>query len=245
MPIYRLTDSPTFPNPNEADADGLVAYGGDLSPHRLLTAYAQGLFPWPHGEAWPLLWFSPDPRTVLMPADLHVSRSLRKTLRRGVFTVRFDTAFDRVVHACATTKRPGQQSTWITPAMRHAYGVLHELGFAHSAEAWLEDQLVGGVYGVSLGAAFFAESMFTRHSNAAKAAFVHLIRQLEAWGFHFIDCQMHSDHVERFGAVAWERPHFLNALARALRLPTRRGRWVLSDPQDAAPSNGHAARRFI
>ena len=245
MPIYRLTDSPTFPNPNEADADGLVAYGGDLSPHRLLTAYAQGLFPWPHGEAWPLLWFSPDPRTVLMPADLHVSRSLRKTLRRGVFTVRFDTAFDHVVHACATTKRPGQQGTWITPDMQHAYRVLHELGFAHSAEAWAEGQLVGGVYGVSLGAAFFAESMFTRRSNAAKTAFVYLVRQLGAWGFHFIDCQMHSDHVERFGAVAWERPHFLNALARALRLPTRRGRWVLSDPQDAAPSNGHAARRFI
>ena len=245
MPIYRLTDSPTFPNPNEADADGLVAYGGDLSPRRLLTAYAQGLFPWPHGEAWPLLWFSPDPRTVLVPADLHVSRSLRKTLRRGVFTVRFDIAFDQVIHACAATKRPGQQGTWITPAMQHAYRVLHELGFAHSAEAWAEGQLVGGVYGVSLGAAFFAESMFTRRSNAAKVAFVHLARQLEAWGFHFIDCQMHSDHVERFGAVDWERPYFLTALARALRQPTRRGRWVPSDPQDAFPSNGHAARRPV
>ena len=245
MPIYRLTDSLTFPNPNGADADGLVAYGGDLNPRRLLLAYAQGLFPWPHGDDWPLLWFSPDPRTVLVPAALHVSRSLRKTLRQGVFTVRFDTAFDRVVHACATAKRPGQQGTWITPAMRQAYSVLHELGFAHSAEAWAEDQLVGGVYGVSLGAAFFAESMFTRRSNAAKVAFVHLVRQLDGWGFHFIDCQMHSDHVERFGAVAWKRPYFLTALARALRLPTRRGRWTLSGNQDAAPPNGHAARRPV
>ena len=245
MPIYRLNDSLVFPNPNEADADGLVAYGGDLSPQRLLLAYAQGLFPWPHGEAWPLLWFSPDPRTVLVPADLHVSRSLRKTLRQGVFTVRFDTAFDRVIQACATTRRPGQQGTWITPAMRRAYGVLHELGFAHSAEAWVEGQLVGGLYGVSLGGAFFAESMFTHRSNAAKVAFVHLVQQLNAWGFHFVDCQMHSDHLERFGAVAWERSYFLNALARALRLPTRRGRWRSSDNQGAAPSNGHAAHRLI
>ena len=245
MPIYRLSDSPMFPDPNEADADGLVAYGGDLSPHRLLAAYAQGLFPWPHGEDWPLLWFSPDPRTVLIPADLHISRSLRKTLRQGVFTVSFDTAFERVIHACAATKRPGQQGTWITPAMRHAYSVLHELGFAHSAEAWLEGQLVGGVYGVSLGAAFFAESMFTHRSNAAKVAFVHLVRQLDAWGFHFIDCQMHSDHVERFGAVAWARPQFLKALTRALRQPTRRGRWALSDRESAFPSNDHAARRPV
>ena len=245
MPIYRLNDSLTFPNPNGADADGLVAYGGDLSPHRLLAAYAQGLFPWPHGDDWPLLWFSPDPRTVLMPADLHVSRSLRKTLRQQVFGVSFDRAFDRVIHACAATKRPGQRGTWITPAMRHAYRVLHELGFAHSAEAWMEDQLVGGVYGVSLGGAFFAESMFTHRSNAAKVALVHLIRQLDAWDFHFIDCQMHSDHLERFGAIAWERSHFLKALARALHPPTRRGRWVLSDNQGAAPLDGHAARRSV
>ena len=245
MPIYRLRDSPAFPDPNGADVDGLVAYGGDLNPNRLLAAYAQGLFPWPHGEDWPLLWFSPDPRTVIVPADLHVSRSLRKTLRQGVFTVSFDTAFDHVIHACAATKRPGQQGTWITPALRYAYSVLHELGFAHSAEAWWEGRLVGGVYGVSLGGAFFAESMFTHRSNAAKVAFVHLVRQLDAWDFHFIDCQMHSDHVERFGAVAWERSYFLNALARALRQPTHRGRWALYDREGAAPSNGHAARRPV
>ena len=245
MPIFPLTDSLKFPNPNNADADGLVAYGGDLSPRRLLAAYAQGLFPWPHGADLPLLWFSPDPRTVLVPADLHVSRSLRKTLRQGPCTVRFDTAFDRVVRACATTRRSDQEGTWITPAMRHAYGVLHQLGFAHSAEAWLEGRLVGGVYGVSIGAGFFAESMFTHLSNAAKVAFVHLVRQLEAWGFHFVDCQMYSDHVKHFGAVPWQRAYFLNALSGALRQPTRRGPWALADPLDPARSNGHVARRSV
>ena len=245
MPIFRLTDSLKFPNPHDADDSGLVAFGGDLSPHRLLAAYAQGLFPWPHGEDLPLLWFSPNPRTVLVPADLHVSRSLQKTLRQGRFTVRFDTAFDRVVHACAVTRRSDQEGTWITPEMRQAYGVLHRLGFAHSAEAWLEDRLVGGVYGVSIGAAFFAESMFTHLSNTAKVAFVHLVRLLEAWGFSFVDCQIHSDHVSRFGAVPWERACFLNALAGALRQPTRRGSWTRPDRLANPRSNGHAARRPV
>ena len=245
MPIFPLTDSLKFPNPNAAADGGLVAYGGDLRPQRLLAAYAQGLFPWPHGEDLPLLWFSPDPRTVLVPTDLHVSRSLRKTLRQGRFAARFDTAFDLVVRACATTRRTGQQGTWITPAMRQAYGVLHRLGFAHSAEAWLEGRLVGGVYGVSIGAAFFAESMFTHVSNAAKVAFVQLVRQLGAWGFHFVDCQMYSDHVKHFGAVPWERARFLHALSGALRQPTRRGLWALSGPPDPARSHGHAARRSV
>ena len=245
MPIFPLTDSLQFPSPDSAEDNGLVAYGGDLSPHRLLAAYAQGLFPWPHGKELPLLWFSPDPRTVLVPGDLHVSRSLTKTLRQGQFTVRLDTAFDRVVRACATTRRVGQEGTWITPPMRHAYGVLHQLGFAHSAEAWLADRLVGGVYGVSIGAAFFAESMFTHVSNAAKVAFVHLVRQLAAWGFHFVDCQMYSDHVKHFGAVPWRRPYFLNALSGAMRQSTRRGRWTLSDRLVIRNSNGHAAHRSV
>ena len=245
MPVLPLTDSLAFPNPNGAEASGLVAYGGDLSPHRLLAAYAQGLFPWPHGEDLPLLWFSPDPRTVLVPAALHVSRSLRKTLRQGRFTVRFDTAFDRAVHACAVTRRVGQQGTWITPPMRQAYGVLHQLGFAHSAEAWLEDRLVGGVYGVSIGAAFFAESMFTHVSNAAKVAFVYLVRQLAVWGFHFVDCQTYSDHVQNFGAVPWQRASFLNALSAALREPTRRGPWTPTDTLGSPNSNGYAARRPV
>ena len=245
MPIYPLTNSLKFPNPNDADASGLVAYGGDLRPRRLLSAYAQGLFPWPHGDDLPLLWFSPDPRTVLVPGDMHVSRSLQKTLRQHRFTVRFDTAFDHVVRACATTRRADQEGTWITPAMRQAYGCLHQLGFAHSAEAWLEGRLVGGVYGVSIGAAFFAESMFTHLSNAAKVAFVHLVRQLQAWGFGFIDCQVHSDHMQQFGAVPWERAYFLNALSGALRQATRRGPWTPSDRLGTPSSNGHAARRPV
>ena len=186
-PCAHLFHSQTacrFPRPEQTPRTTVSwPIGGDLNPDRLLAAYAQGLFPWPHGEDLPLLWFSPDPRTVLVPADLHVSRSLRKTLRQGRFTVRFDSAFDRVVHACALTRRSGQDETWITPPMRQAYSVLHQLGFAHSAEAWFDGRLVGGVYGVSIGAAFFAESMFTHLSNAAKVAFVHLVRQLEAWGF--------------------------------------------------------------
>ena len=245
MPIIPLTNSLKFPDPNEADDSGLVAFGGDLSPHRLLAAYAQGLFPWPHGEDLPLLWFSPDPRMVLVPADLHVSRSLQKTLRQGLFTVRFDTAFDRVVHACAATRRSGQEGTWITPPMRQAYGVLHQLGFAHSAEAWFEGRLAGGLYGVSIGAAFFAESMFTHLSNASKVAFVHLVRQLKAWGFSFVDCQVHTDHITHFGAVPWQRAYFLNTLAGALRQPTRRGSWALCDRPGNPNPNGHAARRPV
>ncbi|MGQ4809623.1 Leucyl/phenylalanyl-tRNA--protein transferase [Candidatus Entotheonellaceae bacterium PAL068K] len=223
-----------FPDPNQADADGLVAYGGDLSPPRLLTAYAQGIFPWPYDPDWPLLWFSPDPRVVLIPAALHISRSLRKTLNQRRFDVRFDTAFDQVVRACATIPRPGQERTWITDAMRRAYGVLHDLGFAHSVEAWSNGTLVGGLYGVSLGAAFFGESMFAQRPNASKVAFVHLVWQLQAWDFHFVDCQVHTDHLARFGAVAWPRQRFLRMLDQALHLTTRRGRWQVEDRAHAA-----------
>jgi leucyl/phenylalanyl-tRNA--protein transferase len=217
-----------FPDPNLADDDGLVAYGGDLHPQRVLTAYAQGIFPWPHHEDWPILWFSPNPRLVLLPADLHVSRSLRKTLKQCRFEVRFDTAFARVVQACATTKRPGQQGTWITTDMIQAYCTLHELGFAHSVEAWGDEKLLGGVYGVSLGAAFFGESMFAHRADASKVAFVQLVWQLRAWNFHFVDCQIYSPHLARFGAVAWSRRRFLQALDKALQVPTRRGRWEMS-----------------
>jgi leucyl/phenylalanyl-tRNA---protein transferase len=229
VPVYRLTSRIAFPEPHEADADGLLAYGGDLGPQRLLTAYAMGIFPWPYGEHWPLLWFSPDPRMILLPSSLHVSRSLQKTLKKDIFEVRFDTAFAQVVQACATVKRPGQKGTWITHDMARAYGVLHELGFAHSAEAWAEGKLVGGVYGVSLGAAFFGESMFARRPDASKVAFVQLVRQLQAWGFQLVDCQNYSDHLARFGAITWRRARFLRALAQALQAPTRRGRWEFSN----------------
>ena len=231
MPRRRFTNRMGFPNSHQADADGLLAYGGDLHPERLLAAYAQGIFPWPGGEDWPILWYSPDPRMVLVPETLHISQSLRKTLKKGLFEVRFDTAFAQVIRACATVPRAQQPGTWITADMIEAYGLLHELGFAHAIEAWADGELVGGLYGVSLGAAFFGESMFARRPDASKVAFVHLVQHLQAWQFHFVDCQMYTDHLARFGAVLWRREQFLRALARALQEPTRRGRWTLSDQQ--------------
>ncbi len=227
MPKRRSPDQRRFPDPRLADADGLLAYGGDLHPERVLAAYAQGIFPWPGEEAWPLLWYSPDPRMVLRPEDLHVSQSLRKTLKRQPFEIRLDTAFAQVIRACARTPRPEQDGTWITTAMLEAYCHLHDLGFAHSAEAWLDGELVGGLYGVSLGAAFFGESMFARRPDASKAAFVHLVQHLQAWQFQLVDCQVYTEHLARFGAVLWPREDFLQALARALQVPTRRGTWQM------------------
>jgi leucyl/phenylalanyl-tRNA--protein transferase len=234
MPIYRLTSQVAFPDPNNADPDGLLAYGGDLQPRRVLLAYALGIFPWPGETSWPLLWFSPDPRLVLLPSMLHVSKSLRKTLNKRCFEVRFDTAFEPVIHACATIPRRSEQGTWITPAMQQAYCTLHALGFAHSVEAWADGVLVGGLYGVSLGAAFFGESMFAHRPEASKVAFVHLVQQLAAWDFHFVDCQMHTPHLARFGAVTWPRQRFLQALEQALQVPTRRGPWTAPAPDPTA-----------
>jgi len=162
---------------------------------------------------------------VLRPEDLVVNRTLQKNLRRQRYEVRLDTAFEQVIDACSTAPRPGQDGTWINPDMIEAYCKLHELGFAHSAEAWLGDELVGGIYGVSLGGAFFGESMFARRSDASKVAFVHLMRQIQAWGFDFLDCQVHTDHLENLGAREWPREKFLTALERSLEKPTRRGVW--------------------
>ena len=226
MTTRRPTHEFTFPDPNEADAEGVVACGGSLDPRRVLAAYAQGIFPWPYDADSPVLWFSPDPRMVLRPAELHVSRSLQRTIKKQRFDVRFDTAFDQIIRQCATVKRPGQHGTWITKEMIKSYDRLHEMGIAHSAEAWSEGKLVGGLYGVSLGAAFFAESMFTLSPNASKVAFVHLVRQLHAWDFHLLDCQMETAHLARFGATPWRRVRFLRALEKALEQPTRRGPWT-------------------
>lgn len=226
MSSRYFTDQYPFPDPREADAEGLVTYGGDLAPQRLLAAYAQGIFPWPYDASTPLLWFSPDPRMTLRPADLHVSRSLQRTINKHLFEVRFDTAFAEVIRHCATVRRPGQQGTWITGEMIRAYERLHEMGFAHSAETWSEGKLVGGLYGVSLGAAFFGESMFAQRPDASKVAFVHLVRQLQAWEFQLFDCQVHTEHVARFGATPWPRTRFLKALEKALEQPTQKGRWI-------------------
>jgi leucyl/phenylalanyl-tRNA--protein transferase len=226
MPVYRLGASPSFPPPGEAEEGGLLALGGDLSPERLLTAYAMGIFPWYQEE--PILWYSPHPRTVLVPAQLRVSRRLRRTLSQGRFDLRLDSAFEEVIHACASVPRRGSQGTWITPDMIDAYCTLHELGFAHSSEAWCEGKLVGAVYGVSLGGSFFGESMFFRRRDASKAALVALVWQTEAWGFELFDCQMHTEHLARFGARKWPRDRFLRVLRKSMEQPTRRGRWQLS-----------------
>jgi leucyl/phenylalanyl-tRNA--protein transferase len=234
VPVFRLDKRLIFPPPELAE-DGLLAVGGDLSPDRLLLAYAMGIFPW-YDEGQPLLWHSPDPRLILPANELHVSRSLERTLRRGTFRVTYDAAFGAVVDACAVAMRPGQHGTWITGEMRRAYKRLHRLGYAHSAEAWRGDRLAGGLYGVSLGGAFFGESMFTREPDASKAAFVTLVRRLGAAGIDLVDCQVATGHLERFGARAWPRERFLAALGGALDLPTRRGSWGEAFASDAGPS---------
>ncbi len=220
-----------FPPPNSSDEDGVIAIGGDLRPERLVEAYRRGVFPW-YGEGLPILWHCPNPRFVLPTGNLHVPSSLRKTLRRGVFDVRFDTAFDQVVEACASTLRPGQRGTWITRDMRKAYRRLFDSGFAHSAEAYRDGELVGGLYGVSLGAAFFGESMFSRISDASKVAFVTLVEWMRSWGVALVDCQQETAHLQRFGAENWERSRFLELLSELVRAPTRKGRW----PETAASS---------
>ncbi|MDX1649734.1 MAG: leucyl/phenylalanyl-tRNA--protein transferase [Myxococcota bacterium] len=237
MTVYRLGPEPVFPPTSEAGPSGLLAVGGDLAPERLLQAYARGIFPW--YEEPPILWFSPAPRAALVPRDLHLPRRLARTLRQGRFVLSLDRAFEEVVRACAGVGRRGQRGTWITDAMREAYGRLHELGFAHSCEAWRDGRLVGGLYGVSLGGAFFGESMFHVERDASKAALVTLVRQLDAWGFTLFDGQLPTPHLARFGFTPWPRARFEAALARALEAPTRRGRWRLGI--SAAPGEAGGA----
>ncbi len=241
MPVRRLSAELVFPPPEDADANGVVAVGGDLRPERLLLAYARGIFPWP-AEGLPLLWHSPDPRMVLRPRELRLSHSLRKTLRRGRYRVSLDRAFGRVIRACAGIPRPGQAGTWITPEMTRAYEELHAQGFAHSAEAFLGEELAGGLYGISLGGCFFGESMFAGRPDASKVAFATLVRQLAAWDFDLVDCQIHTEHLARLGAREWSRAHFLAALRRSVERPTRRGRWSL-DAEGAGGSRAREERR--
>ena len=224
MPVYRLTSRLAFPPPEKAE-DGLLAVGGDLCPERLLLAYSMGIFPW-YEEGLPILWHSPDPRMVLEPSRLHVPRSLRKTLKHPPYRVTFDAAFSQVIEACSAAPRPGQDGTWITDEMKAAYLELHRRGYAHSAEAWEGERLVGGLYGVSLGAVFFGESMFARARDASKIAFVVLAERLRDAGIELIDCQVHTEHLERFGAEEWSRRRFLAALEEALEKPTRQGSWA-------------------
>lgn len=213
-----------FPNPYYANEEGLLAYGGDLSTKRLLLAYQNGIFPW-YAKGDPILWWSPNPRLLLYPNKFKVQKSFKRVLRSGKFSVTFDGAFNKVIEHCATVFRDGQESTWILPEMKAAYIKLHLEGYAHSVEVYMEGQLVGGLYGVAYGKAFFGESMFSLVSDASKVAFKALSDVLASKGYDFIDCQMKTDHLVRLGAEVVQREVFLDALSLAVEKPTDEGSW--------------------
>ena len=215
-----------FPPPESANEDGVVAVGGEPWPALLKIAYPQGIFPWPH-EGLPLLWFSPDPRFVLDIRAAHLPRSLQKNLRKSPYRITFDTAFSEVMLGCQAAYRPGQSGTWITDTMRKGYEQLHLEGLAHSVEAWREEELVGGLYGVSFGRVFFGESMFARAADASKIAFATLLANLAEWGFEMVDCQSYTDHLARFGASEWPRERFLTELRAHVEAPTKKGPWQI------------------
>lgn len=216
MPIFQLDRRPIFPPAALAEPEGLLAIGGDLSLERLLEAYRCGIFPWYDQPGGPILWWSPDPRLVLFPDELHVARRLSRTIRQRRFDVRFDTDFEQVIRQCASLRQTDGDGTWITPEMIAAYIRLHRHGFASSAEAWREGRLVGGVYGVRLGRAFFGESMFHIETDASKVAFVKLVEHLKAQGVSLIDCQVTSHHLLQFGTREIPRADFLQHLQNCL-----------------------------
>lgn len=227
--IPWLDSDDPFPPVDQAliEPNGLLAAGADLSPERLLDAYAHGIFPW-FNEDDPVLWWSPDPRMVLFPRDLHVSRSLRRTIRSGRFSVTLDRAFDAVMEGCAAP-RPQQDGTWITADMVTAYTRLAQLGFAHSVETWEGTELVGGLYGVALGRVFYGESMFSRRTDGSKAALTYLARQLDRWRFAVIDCQMATGHLASLGAREIPRDDFLRYVRAGTAQPAVGGPWRLDD----------------
>ena len=215
MPVFTLSKRLSFPPSHLAIKEGLLAVGGDLSPERILLAYRNGIFPW-YSKGEPILWWSPDPRLVLYPDELIISRSLRKVIKRNLFQITFDKAFDAVIQACADAKRSYGEGTWITDEMKAAYCELHRQGYAHSVEAWQDDKLVGGLYGIAIGRAFFGESMFSHVSNASKVAFVTLVENLKRLKFSLIDCQVRTDHLIRFGAREIKRKQFLEQIEKAI-----------------------------
>ena len=239
MPVFRLTEELVFPPPDLAAAGGLLAVGGDLSPARLLLAYQNGIFPW-FSQGDPIRWWSPDPRFVLFPDRLKVSRSMKQLLKRDALAITFDVSFAAVVAACQEGRRR-QEGTWITAGMKEAYIRLHRLGLAHSVEVWAGGTLAGGLYGVSLGRCFFGESMFSRIPNASKAALITLVRKLAARGFLLIDCQVYTEHLERLGAELIDRADFLTLLDRALAAPTLGGSWRFLDESSPAAAGVRAA----
>jgi leucyl/phenylalanyl-tRNA--protein transferase len=223
LPIYQLNETNLFP-PVEHAEDGILAVGGDLSPERLIAAYSSGIFPW-FSDGEPIIWWAPNPRFVLFPNQLKISKSMKQLLKSHYFTVTFDQQFKEVIQACALQNRPGQNGTWITDEMLSAYLSLFEMGLAHSVEVWKDAKLVGGLYGVSLGKAFFGESMFFSESNASKFGFIHLIEFLKKHQFEFIDCQIETQHLKSLGAEFISRVQFMEILHQTLQQPTLIGNW--------------------
>jgi leucyl/phenylalanyl-tRNA--protein transferase len=213
MPVYQIPDELLFPDPELAEEDGLLGVGGDLSPSRLLLAYASGIFPW-FSKGEPIMWWSPDPRCVLRPEKLKISTSLRQALKKGHYEVRFDTCFDDVIRQCSATKRKGQRGTWITREMQEAYVKLHELGFAHSTEVFMDGELAGGLYGISIGGTYSGESMFHLRPEASKIALYHLVERLKEQGVPLIDCQVTNPHLLSLGAEEMPRKEFLKHVAK-------------------------------
>lgn len=224
MPVFVLSDENVFPPPNLAAEEGLLAIGGDLSTERLLNAYSNGIFPW-YSEGEPIMWWSPTPRMVVFPKNYRPSKNLHRTVRKGVFELRFDSAFADVVEACAQVPRFNQEGTWITPEMQEAYIKLHHEGYAHSVETYQDGKLVGGLYGVSLGKAFFGESMFHKVTDASKVAYHFLLQFALHHQFELIDAQQDTPHLRRLGGSLQIRDEFLSLLHQALRYPTLKGPW--------------------
>jgi leucyl/phenylalanyl-tRNA--protein transferase len=224
VPVFLLSDTIEFPPPRLASEDGLLAVGGDLSQERLLLAYRMGIFPW-FSDNEPILWWSPDPRLVLYPHEIKISKTLKKIIKKKAFKVTMDLAFNEVINQCAQVRLQKNQGTWIIKDIIEAYCGLHESGFAHSVEVWYQDELAGGLYGVSIGKCFFGESMFTRISNASNIALVKLVEYLKKLSFDFIDCQVTTEHLIRFGAREIPRTLFLYQLEKSLKAPTKRGKW--------------------
>jgi leucyl/phenylalanyl-tRNA---protein transferase len=224
FPYLDLEDRFQFPDPEEADTTGILASGGNLSPGMLLSAYGQGIFPWFNRDE-PILWWSPDPRFVLYPGELHISKSMRRLLKKNTYAITYDQEFEAVIGRCAAISRPGQRGTWITSAMRDAYTALHLAGIAHSVEAWAGERLVGGLYGIGLGGVFCGESMFADYPNASKAAFITLVGDLVRHDYQLIDCQVHTPHLESLGAVEIPRSDYLGRLQELIRQPECSTSW--------------------
>jgi leucyl/phenylalanyl-tRNA--protein transferase len=230
--MYLLSDDLIFPHPKYANKDGFLAFGGDLSQKRLLLAYSHGIFPWPNGEKNPVLWYSPNPRLVLFHDQFNLSKSLKKTVLQKKFEVKIDTDFDKIIVKCAQIKREWQDSTWITPAIQSAYNNLHINGFAHSISTYFEGNLVGGLYGVSLGKAFFGESMFHEMSDASKVAFYYLVKLAKYFDFKMIDAQTRTEHLISLGAKEINRKIFLKLLAQSNKFDTIKGNWAELIPEN-------------